>query len=42
MQKAQSYDELMNTEWAEFVIRYDAGERKFVTGTACCVGAPVC
>ncbi|MFN6962239.1 MAG: hypothetical protein ACK4S4_00570 [Pyrinomonadaceae bacterium] len=35
--KPVGHDDLMDGEWAEFVIRFDGG--RFVTGTACCPGA---
>ena len=34
--------DLMSSEWEEYVIRFDRDAGRYVTGTACCAGAPAC
>lgn len=38
----RSFEELMSSNWEEFVIRYDARAGRYVTRTACCPGSPAC
>ena len=40
--RRRSFNELMDSDWAEFVVRYDRRAGQYITGTACCPGAPVC
>lgn len=40
--RGRSFEEMMSSNWEEFVIRFDAGAGQYVTWTACCPGAPVC
>ena len=40
--RARSFEEMMSSNWEEFVIRYDARAERYVTRTACCPGAPAC
>ena len=35
-----SFDEIMDREWAELVIKFDKNKNGYVFRTACCVGAP--
>ena len=38
--RGRSFEEMMSSNWEEFVIRYDARAGRYVTRTACCPGAP--
>ena len=38
----RSFEEMMSSNWEEFVIRYDARAGRYLTRTACCPGAPAC
>lgn len=40
--RGRSFEEMMSSNWEEFVIRYDARAGRYVTRTACCPGAPAC
>ena len=40
--RGRNADELMTSNWEEFVIRYDREAGRYVTRTACCPGAPIC
>lgn len=37
-----SFDEIMEGEWEELVIKYDKEKNDYVFKTACCPGAPAC
>lgn len=38
----QSFNEIMEREWAELVIKFDKNKNDYVFRTACCMGAPAC
>lgn len=38
----RTFDELMDREWEELVIRFDENKKDYVFKTACCKGAHVC
>ena len=38
----RTFNEIMDREWEELVIRFDEKKRDYVFKTACCEGAHVC
>lgn len=40
--EGRSFDQLMDSEWEELVIRFDDKKNDFVIKTACCPGGPAC
>ena len=38
----RSFDQIMDSEWEELVIKFDDRKNDFVIKTACCPGAPAC
>ena len=38
----RSFDQIMDSEWEERVIKFDKTSNDYVIKTACCPGAPAC